>query len=103
MASPGPWKVDMPERLTNRHEARQQAPWRIADAPASYIAQMSRAIVGIEISIDRFEAKLKASQDEEMPDRLGTVVGLEGTTLGAGKAMADLVRMAIDAEPAPES
>ena len=28
---------DMLERWTTRHEARQQAPWRIADAPASYI------------------------------------------------------------------
>lgn len=97
------WKMDMLERLTNRHEARQQMPWRVTDAPASYIERMSRAIVGIEIPIDRFEAKLKASQDEEMPDRLGTVVGLEGEPLGAGHAMADLVRMAIDAETASKS
>lgn len=89
------WKMDMLERLTNRHEAGQQMPWRIADAPASYVEQMSRAIVGIEIPIDRLEAKLKASQDEEMPDRLGTVAGLENQAHGAGDAMADLVRRAI--------
>ena len=92
------WKRDMLERLTNGHEARQQAPWRIADAPASYIEQMSRAIVGIEIPIDRLEAKLKASQDEEMADRLGTVAGLAAQAHGAGDAMGGLVRMAIEAE-----
>jgi predicted FMN-binding regulatory protein PaiB len=35
------------------------------------------AIVGIENPIDRLEGKRKASQDEALPDRLGTVRGLQ--------------------------
>ena len=55
---------------------RRPVPWRIDDAPASFIDKMLRAIVGIEIPIDRLEGKLKASQDEALQDRLGTVRGL---------------------------
>jgi predicted FMN-binding regulatory protein PaiB len=43
--------------------------------------RMMRAIVGIEIPIDRLEGKLKASQDEAMPNRLGTVRDIVGRLL----------------------
>ena len=61
---------------------------------------MMRAIVGIEISIVRLEGKLKASQDEAMPDRLGTVRGLQEQAGDAASAMAALVQARIDAEAA---
>ena len=57
-----------------------------------------RAIVAIEIPIDRLEGKLKASQDEAMPDRLGTVRELRGQACDTARAMAALVQDAIDAE-----
>ena len=59
---------------------------------------MMRAIVGIEIPIDRLEGKLKASQDEAMPDRLGTVRGLREHAGEEAAAVADLVMSAIDEE-----
>lgn len=46
-----------------------------------------RAIVGIEIRIDRLEGKLKASQDEAMPDRRGTVRGLREQACDTARAM----------------
>ena len=70
------WIFDMLKRLTEAHEASRAAPWSVNDAPAPFMERMMRAIVGIEIPIDRLEGKLKTSQDEAMLDRVGTVRGL---------------------------
>lgn len=90
--------IDLLRRLTAAHEATRPVPWSMADAPAPYIERMLRAIVGIEIPIERLVGKLKASQDEDLPDRHGTVRGLRDNADGAGRAMAAWVQAAIDAE-----
>lgn len=92
------WLLDMLNRLTNVHEAGQPVPWRVGDAPADYIDKLLRAIVGIEIPIDRLEGKLKASQDEALQDRVGTVSGLQQAPRPRDEAesMAGLVMKAID-------
>ncbi|MEY2686398.1 MAG: hypothetical protein RL375_596 [Pseudomonadota bacterium] len=92
------WLLSMLDRLTDTHEARHPAPWRVGDAPADYLDQLLRGIVGIEIPIDQLEGKLKASQDEALPDRLGTVDGLLAQPGDEARAMAALVRQAIDAD-----
>ena len=92
------WLFYMLQRLTQVHEAPQAAPWSVSDAPASFMDKMMRAIVGIEIPIDRLEGKLKASQDEAMPDRVGTVRGLREQACDTARAMAALVQEAIDVE-----
>ena len=86
------WLLDMLRRLTAHQEGGQEAPWHVADAPADYIDKLLRAIVGIEISIDRLEGKLKASQDEALQDRHGTVAGPEAAGDPERSAMAHLVR-----------
>lgn len=91
------WVLDMLNRLTGFHESNQPVPWRIADAPTAFIDKLLGAIVGIEIPIDRLEGKLKASQDEAMQDRHGTVTGLQSDLRNEVKAMASLVMRAIDA------
>ena len=88
-------------RLTDAHETRQPSPWRVADAPAPFIDQLMRAIVGIEIPIDRLEGKLKASQDEAWADREGTVNGLRACPGEAAQAMADLIQKALDTDTKP--
>lgn len=90
------WLADMLRRLTAVHEAPQPAPWAMADAPEPFIERMMRAIVGIEIPITRLEGKLKASQDEALPDRRGTVRGLREQASDSARAMAALVEAAID-------
>lgn len=62
--------------LTRRHEAGRDEPWHVDDAPAAYLEQMLRAIVGIELEIDRLEAKSKLSQNRADADRAGVVAGL---------------------------
>ncbi|WP_337170114.1 FMN-binding negative transcriptional regulator [Gemmatimonas aurantiaca] len=67
------------ERLTTVHEATQSPSWTMAEAPAAYIEQMARAIVGIEISIDVLEGKFKMSQNRSDADIDGVVRGLSAS------------------------
>ena len=94
------WVFDMLRRLTVTNEAPRSVPWSVSDAPAPFMERMMRAIVGIEITIDRLEGKLKASQDEEMPDRIGTVRGLREQACETARAMAALVQEAIESDAA---
>lgn len=55
--------------LTDRHEAARPAPWAVADAPASYVDELLRAIVGFDIEITEVTAKFKASQNRPEVDR----------------------------------
>jgi transcriptional regulator len=81
-------------RLTQTHEANSAAPWAVSDAPADFIEQMLKAIVGIEIPIERIVGKWKVSQNRSLPDRTGTVAGLRQRGNEAAGAMADLVPVA---------
>lgn len=92
------WLLAMLQGLAQGHERTQAVPWRIEDAPADYIDKMLQAIVGIEIPIDRLVGKLKASQDEDMADRVGTAAGLAKHPGENSQALARLVRQAIDKE-----
>lgn len=85
------WILDVINRLTDAQETRRRQPWKVSDAPSAYIETMLQAVVGIEISIERLEARLKVSQDEDEQDRLGTVDGLRQTCNVPAKVLADLV------------
>ena len=65
------WLLDMLNRLTGVQEARQEAPWRVDDAPASYIDKLLGAIVGIEIPIDRLSASEKVLLPLRLPGTEG--------------------------------
>jgi transcriptional regulator len=64
--------------LTNRHEARFPAPWKVTDAPAAYIDSQLKAIVGFELEIARLEGKQKFNQNRSIEDRMGVIEGLRG-------------------------
>lgn len=64
-------------RLSELHESSRAQPWGVDDAPAAYIAGQLRAIVGLELLIDRLEAKSKLSQNRSAEDRDGVIEGLE--------------------------
>ncbi len=70
------WLHALVTRLTDTHEAPRVQPWAVSDAPPDYVAQMLRAIVGIEIAVTRLEGKFKLSQNRSAPDRQGVVDGL---------------------------
>jgi len=85
------WLRAFVERLTLRHESAREQPWAVSDAPADFLEQMVKAIVGIEIEVTRLEGKWKVSQNRGEADRAGVTAGLlaEGTDEAA--AMARLV------------
>ena len=71
--------ADVVRRLTDVHEAARAdgAPrWSVDDAPANYLARMHRAIVGIELRVERVEAKRKLSQNRPPEDRTAVVGAL---------------------------
>jgi len=78
-----PWLRALVGRLTSHHEAAQTAPWAVDDAPADFIQQMLRAIVGIRIPITRLVGKCKLSQNRDAADRLGVARGLGNDPMAA--------------------
>jgi transcriptional regulator len=87
-----PWLRALVERLTDTQEASRAHRWRVGDAPDDYIAQMLRAIVGIEVTVDAVQAKWKMSQNRTPADRAGVVAGLESLGSDEARAAAALVR-----------
>ncbi len=65
--------------LTRNHERRLngQNAWRMADAPADFMAQMLDNIVAFRIDVTRVLAKSKLSQNREERDYLGAISGLK--------------------------
>ncbi|VXB64666.1 FMN-binding negative transcriptional regulator [Massilia sp. 9I] len=55
------WLLDLLHGQTQHHEAGLAHPWSVADAPPAYIDGMLKAIVGIEIAIERIEGKWKGA------------------------------------------
>ena len=70
------WLRHAVTQLTDLHERYRQRPWSVADAPERYIEKQLRAIVGIEMTIDKVEAKAKLSQNRSEEDRTGVIEGL---------------------------
>ncbi len=79
-------------RLTTRQEAARPDPWQVTDAPQDYVEGLIRAIVGVEIPIERLEGKWKMSQNRPEADRLGTIAGLEETGRAGERAVAGVMR-----------
>lgn len=52
-------------------------PWKVSEAPDSYINLLKKAIIGIEIKVDRLEGKFKMSQELPEGDAQGVVDGFE--------------------------
>jgi len=53
------WLRNLVTYQTNRHETAQPHPWSVDDAPRDYTEALLKAIVGIEIVVDRIEGKWK--------------------------------------------
>ena len=74
------WLRSLVSRLTARHEAGQPQPWSMSDGPAEYMAGQLRAIVGVELVIERIEAKSKLSQNKSVADQEGVRAALAAGT-----------------------
>ncbi len=90
------WLRKLVEQLTERHEADRHAatgavPWKVSDAPESFLEPMLNAIVGLEIPIARIEGKWKMSQNRPPEDRAGVIAGLREDGDPVQQAVAGLV------------
>lgn len=76
--------------LTDRHEQSRETPWAVTDAPEAYVEKNLKAIVGLEMAVEKVEAKAKLSQNRSDADRAGVIEGLgsEGAAREAAVAQA---------------
>ena len=77
--------------LTTRHESGREHPWAVGDAPAEYVAQLRRAIVGVELTITRLEGKWKMSQNRPAADIDGVIRGLGASDDAVDRAVGEIV------------
>jgi transcriptional regulator len=77
------------EALTTHHEASRPAPWKVSDAPASYIDAQLKGIIGISLRIDRLEGKWKISQNRSAADQASVAAALHEAGTDTSLAMAE--------------
>jgi transcriptional regulator len=78
-------------RMTDTHEAPRAAPWAVSDAPAAFVDQMLKAIVGFKLRITKLEGKWKMSQNRPAQDVAGVLQGLAHEDGESQEAIADII------------
>jgi transcriptional regulator len=86
------WLRDAVTALTDRHEAGRPDRWQVTDAPEVFVEKQLRAIVGIELLVERVEAKAKLSQNRSAADHAGVVTGLDAQDDTQSSAVAHAMR-----------
>jgi transcriptional regulator len=85
------WLRDFVSSLTDEHEAKRSQPWKVTDAPASYVDQMLALIVGFELSISSLTGKWKLGQNRSKTDREGLIVGLAQSEDANSRQLSDML------------
>ncbi len=85
--------------LTDHHEAAQPQPWKVSDAPEDHIEKSLRAIVGLEVTVERIEGKFKLSQNHPARNRAGVVDGLRARNGDGDTELAALMAQQEDSAP----
>lgn len=70
------WLRHQVTALTDRNERERAHPWHVTDAPERFVAGQLKGIVGVEIRVERVDAKVKLSQNRSSADRHGVIEGL---------------------------
>ena len=84
------WVRGLVSRLTGKFEKQREVPWKMGDAPASYIDERLSHIVGLEIRISHLTGKWKLNQNRSEADRRSVIAGLN-TGNADEKAVAQLM------------
>jgi transcriptional regulator len=88
------WLHPHVRRLVERHEAARAEPWSVDDAPADFVALQAKAIVGLELRIERIDAKRKLTQNRSQADFDGVI-----DALSRGSPRGDAVAAEMRREP----
>jgi transcriptional regulator len=86
------WLRGLLLRLSERHEAREPAPWRMQDLPEDYVTAMLNGIIGFEIAVARLEGKFKLSQNRPAGDRPRIIAALDARDDADSHGVARLMR-----------
>lgn len=86
------WLLEHLNTLVDTHEARFEKPWKVADAPADFVAAIAKGIVGLEMTVERLEGKWKVSQNQNQPTRASVTEGLAALDTESSLAMRSLVQ-----------
>lgn len=78
--------------LSARHERTQAKPWTVDEAPAEYIDNMLKAIVGIRVEITSMVGKAKLSQNQPPINRQSVIDALRASDHEASLSMAEAIR-----------
>jgi transcriptional regulator len=70
------WVGALVRELTDRHEEGRDPAWSVDDAPGEFVRGSVQAIVGVEVPVERVQAKWKLSQNRSEADREGVMEGL---------------------------
>ncbi len=83
------WVREAVTELTTNHEHARAHPWAVSDAPDKYVEGQLRAIVGIDMVVERAEGKAKLSQNRSEADQDGVITGLRAEADDGAHAVAD--------------
>jgi transcriptional regulator len=86
------WLLAHLTSLTDIHEAGSKQPWKVSDAPESYVNSQINGIVGLELPILRLEGKWKVSQNRNERDRTAVIQGLTNLGTADSLAMVNLIK-----------
>ena len=64
-------------RLSETHESQRPDPWKVGDAPESYVEAMLKGIVGFELPIIQLDGKYKLTQNRDQADRAAVASAYE--------------------------
>lgn len=88
----GDWIAQQVSELTNVNERNRLNPWKVSDAPADFIENQLKAIIGLEIEITDIKGKWKMSQNRPIDDINGVVEGLSNSSdLHSNQEVANIV------------
>ena len=79
-------------QLTDQNEARREKPWAVQDAPEKYIHGMTRAIVGLRLTVQKLEGSWKLNQHKNEADRRGVMSGLSAESDQQANSVSALMR-----------
>ena len=79
-------------QLTDQNEARREKPWAVQDAPEKYIQGMTRAIVGLRMTVQKLEGSWKLNQHKNEADRTGVISGLSAEPDPQANSVSALMR-----------
>lgn len=86
------WLARHLDDLTCANEGGRREPWAVSDAPAEFIRNLSRAVVGLTLRVERLEGAWKLNQHRPEDDRLGTIAGLAAEAGADAQAIAAAMR-----------